>query len=420
VQQRTSGAGGPSYPASEYESSEESESEGSSSEAEVEEPVSFEGEVESLATPAASALKQEHSQVSSHNGRGIVLQMTDSMMQDGDDGSQGLPAVLEPSEPGSRFRGLLDGLHGAPAPSSAYTSQYPTPTVPKSAPLPLSQEKPSKRSKKFTEAEDQLLSAAIAKFGTDWDEVAKAAFPNGDRTAEQVKSRWKRLGRKKKADEGAAAETSPPGQQAMSIDGGPLAPQQPQRSATVDLTSPLKPRSSRPGFQSPHEDFGSASASASAAASPTKPGKPGQSSHQARPIYEYFARREGFPVPQQKPTRFESDAEATRREGELKAQSAQLMGRLQEQDTMLSGLQNQLQESERQRDDLVRRHQQFRAEAEAKISEAHEGKKAQLERSRAILGEMLVTQAREKGREKRRRCNENSLRLASMTVERLV
>ncbi|KAI9014123.1 hypothetical protein DFJ74DRAFT_681313 [Hyaloraphidium curvatum] len=422
----------------------EEETEDEDDEDEVEEMVTFEGDADDHRTTKTPADRESQA---SPNGNRIVLQMTDSMIhsQVGPDRSPTHSGAVHVSSQGSpvrshaedahpfQFRSLLDGEFYSPPPGS-----HPPVAAP-SKPAPGTGTGEKKRIRKFTEAEDQLLTGGVARHGTDWEEVAKFAFPGGDRTAEQVKSRWKRLTKKKKDEaQGSqlASEATPLASEAVKpLHSSPVAGEvtAPRALAdVVDLTSPIKlgGKGHRPYVNSPHEDA-VGSGGPSAVNSPTKLGSAAKG-HHARPIYEYFSRRDGasMPVPG-KGSRFPEREhtvdgsgarefpDSWRREQEqMKLQAAQLLAKLQEQEKEKASLQNKLDELERQREDLVQRHSSVVREAESKILEAQQNKKAQLERSRTILTELLTTQAREKAREKRRKCNENSLRLASMTVER--
>jgi hypothetical protein len=70
------------------------------------------------------------------------------------------------------------------------------------------------------------------------------------------------------------------------------------------------------------------------------------------------------------------------------------------------------------KEDLMLQLSSVKQEAEQRIRAAEDGKMTVQERGRNVLVDLLLARARDKARDRRRRANENSMRLANMTVER--
>jgi len=253
--------------------------------------------------------------------------------------------------------------HERPRESSVHSGDSDVPTTQAEEDLlehdtslqPTPDQTPStKKKKNFTEEEDGKIQQGYEQFNGDWEQVAKWGWPNGLRKAEQIKNRWKRLSKKKRPDEPEISAVLATAGSAYRI-GAPLS-SPPQLVAQVDKSS--------------------------ANASPSK----------GKTIYSYFPRET---VPKHRPSEPSAPVTAD-------------IARLQESVLHLT----------QDKEDLVNQLTSVKQEAEQRIKAAEEGKLAVQERSRAVLVDLLLARARDKARDRRRRANENSMRLANMTVER--
>ncbi|KAJ3337872.1 hypothetical protein HDU93_000372 [Gonapodya sp. JEL0774] len=310
--------------------------------------------------------------------------------------------------------------NGAPNGPSPVASFNPGPDNTSVPGPPSAATQPAGKRKYFSEAEDLLIDRLYAEHGSDWDRIAREM--GTERTGDQVRARYRRVQqrRKKEGDAGSVAAlangiTGPVSGSVSGITNGGfkaaglisvgLSPHQNMDEMTVQgrqlspapMFVPASPSNSQPSMikRAPSPTPLGVPAPSSAPPVPPLPG--------TKPIYEYFTRP--------------GDRERSEKEREKAIQEA-VIATEERYRTKISNFERRVKELETERNDAEQLAVRVSREARDKIAHSDQERRDWKDKCWSVLSELLVTQARDKARSSRRKMHENTLRLASMTMER--